>query len=100
MTTEADIQANYIKWVNGTHPNDAHAFKIAAVGRVGYPDTLTIIRVKREGTVPLFIEFKSATGVVSPIQRHIIDKLRGYGAYVSVCASLHEAKEVFYGVYR
>lgn len=61
-------------------------------GRIsrGWPDRLVCL----PGGITLFIEFKSPTGKVTPLQAHIHDKLRALGHIVHVCRAASEAESI------
>lgn len=59
--------------------------------RAGYPDI--VLNVPRQGYHALFIEMKTAVGVVGPKQEQWIRDLTDAGNCVRVCRSWIEARE-------
>lgn len=57
-------------------------FKFTAPGQRGVPDRIVI-----GNGITAFIELKSATGVLSEIQKVVISRMRRAGALVYICAS-------------
>lgn len=95
MSTEKQAQTDYIDWVNTERSPYSHAFKMAAFGRVGYPDTATLIRHGRFSYI-FFIEFKDIGKDMEPIQKYIADEILGQaGAHVYCCHTLKEAQRAY-----
>lgn len=65
-------------------------FKIEKTNVNGFPDRLFI----KDGRT-VYVEFKSETGQLRPEQRHVIDKMREFGATVYVISSLEAADAIF-----
>ena len=82
---ESTIQKNILKYCKKCH---ILAFKVDSTSTVGFPD-LTVI--KPDGTV-WFIELKTATGRLSKMQEHTINRLEENNANVAICRSLEEFK--------
>jgi len=59
----------------------------------GIPDIIAVVYGKA-----VFIEVKTATGVVSKIQDHVMTNIARAGAVVGVARCLEEAKEITYYV--
>jgi hypothetical protein len=99
--TESQLQANCVKWFKNTYrhlrqlyyqvKNDGKKHKISAsldtaMGVTsGIPDTH--LAIARNGYHSLYVEFKNATGKVSPAQREVFDLLTENGHKVAVIRS-------------
>jgi hypothetical protein len=76
------------KLVEGIRKLGGVAVKFASPGSAGWPDRLIIIR----GRV-IFVELKTATGRLSPMQAHRLEQLVGLGMWVDVLKGDNEVKE-------
>lgn len=65
------------------------AFKFISPGNAGVPDRIVIL----PGGEVWFIELKSLTGVLRPIQEWQIGKLKSIGANVAVIKGMAEVEE-------
>ena len=81
---EAAIQRDIKKLLEQNYA--ALVFKVNADAQRGLPDLLCILP---KGQV-LFIEVKTETGIVSPLQRRTIKKINEQGAHAMVVRSVAE----------
>lgn len=77
MTLERDIER---RLVNGVKKLGGRAFKWVSPGNVGVPDRIIIL----PGGRVVFVELKTETGAVRPVQKVMISLLRGLGCDVRV----------------
>ena len=68
----------------------ALTFKFSSPNRRGVPDRIFIF----PGGKAVFIEFKSAKGKLSPLQKRTFDKLWERGCRVSVVRSVETGREI------
>ena len=110
MTAEAWEQKHLIEWSewmqvrfpelrllfhipNGGKRSEVEAAHLKMQGvKRGVPDLF--LPVARQGYHGLFIEMKTAKGVVSPFQREWLNDLADQGYYATVCRGADEAKKV------
>lgn len=106
--SESAIQSSYITWLNFQYPKIAEV--TAAIPNGGKREVKYGSRLKREGLKKgfpdvgvftprgryhgLFIEFKSAKGVVRKEQSIVMENLETEGYLCEACKSLEEAIEV------
>lgn len=81
---EKDIEA---KLVRGVRALGGECYKFVSPGTAGVPDRVAVF----PGGAVVFVELKTDTGRLSPLQERQINKLRKIGASAVV---LHGAKEV------
>ncbi len=85
--SEARLQAQCIRMARKA---GCLAYKVVAVGYVGFPDTLIVFRDR--GIV--LVEFKQPGGRLRPQQRRRIKQLKEYGVTVYVCDAFEEFKRI------
>ena len=86
---EKNIERAFVTWFHRVVPT-GYAVKLAAQGFRGLPDRMVLA----PGGRMFFIEFKTARGVVRPLQKEIHRRLAALGFKVYVCRSAEEAKQV------
>jgi hypothetical protein len=62
------------------------AYKFTSPGRAGVPDRMIVL----PGGVTFFVELKSATGRLTPLQFREHDRLRTLGCYVFVVRAIED----------
>lgn len=97
--SEDEIQRAFVQWARGRglllwHTPNANgsvrrASKMKALGQLAGVADIIIVR---ENLTPAAIEFKTATGRVSPAQQQWLDAVRSMGWEVAVVRSVEEAK--------
>ncbi len=108
--SEDRIQTIFMNWIRKrarTDPRYGHAYHIPNGGRMskrrgqclklmgvvaGIPDVF--IGIPNSQYHGLYIEFKTPTGKVSPVQKAIHKVIRGNGYQVEVCRSVEQAQKV------
>lgn len=83
MTEESKIQAKIIKKLEA---EGYYVLKLMKTNKNGIPD---ILAIPRDSDV-LFVEVKTPTGVVSPLQTHRIKELINHGAKAIVARSIED----------
>lgn len=86
MTLERDIER---KLVDGVRKNGGRAFKWVSPGNAGVPDRIIIL----PGGRIIFIELKTETGAVRPVQKVMIGILRNLGCDVRVLKGMNEVTD-------
>lgn len=105
LPTESSIQSSYILWLNLQYPKIADVTAAFANGglrdgryghrlrceglKKGFPDIgMFVARGEYHG---MFIEFKSAKGIISKEQFEVMSNLETQGYLCRICRSLDEA---------
>lgn len=83
MTEESKIQAKIIKKLEA---EGYYVLKLMKTNKNGIPD---ILAIPRDSDV-LFVEVKTPTGVVSPLQTHRIKELTNHGAKAIIARSIED----------
>lgn len=81
---EKDIER---KMVRKMESRGAMVMKFVSPGRQGVPDRIALL----PGGRIVFIEMKTETGKLSPIQRNMIDRMRALSADVRVVYGMEQA---------
>jgi hypothetical protein len=84
VTTESPIEKSFVRWCKD---NGYSIKKLALVSEGGWPDRAVLLPNNRV----CWIEFKSPTGRLDPIQQYVIRDMAKHGHKVFVCTSLGEA---------
>ena len=84
MIRESEIETAFVRWCE---KHDLQALKLVLLTRRGFPDRTIFGR----GKVPLLIEFKTPTGILSSQQKWCIDKLGSVGYEVYVVDNVDDA---------
>ena len=84
---EKRIQRKFIKEVES---RGGRAVKFHAEARRGWPDLLILM----PGGRVLFVEVKTPTGRLHPLQERVIGQIRELGCEVYVCSDLEEFKRI------
>lgn len=88
---EKDIEK---KLVNGVRQLGGKAFKWVSPGNTGVPDRIVILP---KGRI-IFVELKTETGTVRPVQKNMISFLRNLGCDVRVLKGIEEVNKFLEGI--
>jgi hypothetical protein len=102
--SEHVIQCKAVQWIKQYTP-----YVVYAVPNGGKRGKLEAMRLRAEGVLAgipdihipalsLFIEMKTPTGKVSPVQKEMHERLRKDGQIVAVCYSTQQAIDVVTGI--
>ena len=83
---ERDIEKRLVREVR---KNGGEAYKWTSPGKDGVPDRIVVL----PGGVLIFVELKADDGVLSPVQRIQIERLRKLGQRVEVVRGMRSLEE-------
>lgn len=86
--TEQDLKRRLIKTLKFDYP-EACIFKLSDRWLVGIPDLIFIYK-----GITIWMELKSEKGIVSKMQRYVMDKINAAGGHAYVVKSVEEARTI------
>lgn len=86
MTTESSIEQSFVRWCK---KHKITTYKLVLNPGSGWPDRVILF----PGNLCCWMEFKTKTGRLEPIQEVLIKEMNNHGHKVYVVRSLAEAKK-------